>query len=401
MFLSKRVLNTQASPIRKLVPYGEMAKKAGKKVYHLNIGQPDMEPPKAFFEGIKRYTPNVIYYSHSAGLYELREAFSMHYKSKGINFDPEDLVITTGGSEAVIFAMACVADPEDEIMVIEPFYANYRGFAEMLNIRLCPIKADPRDGYSIPSWDELEKGYNKKVKAIIFSNPSNPTGTVYSYEELKRIVDFAKEKNIFVISDEVYSGIIFDGKKHISIMNFEDQDRFIFLDSISKEYNTCGARIGVLGTKNKCFLEEVMKFAQSRLCPPLIEQCGTLGLLYDLDKDYTNKLIIEYQNRRDVAYNEIKNIEGAIFQKPSGAFYMSIELPIDDSEEFVKWTLTEFDIDGETVMVAPLTGFYATPGAGKKEIRIAYVLNSEELKKACNILKEAVYAYNYVYSKEK
>ena len=196
MFLSKRVLNTQASPIRKLVPYAEMAKKAGKKVYHLNIGQPDMEPPKAFFEGIKRYTPNVIYYSHSAGLYELREAFSMHYKSKGINFDPEDLVITTGGSEAVIFAMACVADPEDEIMVIEPFYANYRGFAEMLNIRLCPIKADPRDGYSIPSWDELEKGYNKKVKAIIFSNPSNPTGTVYSYEELKRIVDFAKEKNI-------------------------------------------------------------------------------------------------------------------------------------------------------------------------------------------------------------
>ena len=394
MQLSQRVLNSQFSPIRKLVPYAEAAKKSGKKVYHLNIGQPDVETPKAFFDGIKKYSTNIVYYSHSAGLYELREAFSEYYRSWGINFDAEDLIITTGGSEAVIFSLATVADPGDEVMVIEPFYANYKGFAEMLNVKLRPVKANPKNGYAVPEREAFEKAYNEKVKAIIFSNPSNPTGAVYTYDELKRIVDFAKEKDIFVMSDEVYKEFTFDGKKHVSIMNFEDQERFILLDSISKRYSACGARIGVLATKNKKFLEQVMKFAQSRLSPPLMAQFGTLGLLKDLEEDYFEKMVLEYQQRRDAAFDELSKIEGAVFQKPHGSFYISVELPVDSSEEFVKWMLTDFDVDGETVMVSPLNGFYATPGAGKSEIRIAYVLNSQELRKACSILKEGVYAYN-------
>ncbi len=394
MKISQRVLNTQFSPIRKLVPYAERAKEEGKKVYLLNIGQPDIETPKAFFEGIKKYSSKVIYYSHSAGLLELREAFSDYYKLWDIDFDPQELLVTTGGSEAAIFALASVADPGDEVMVIEPFYANYKGFAEMLNVKLCPVRADPETGYAVPSIEEFEKAYNESVKAIIFSNPSNPTGAVYSYDEVKRIVDFAKEKDIFVISDEVYKEFTFDGTKHVSVMNFEDKDRFILIDSVSKRYSACGARIGVFATKNKKLLEQVMKFAQSRLSPPLLAQFGVLGLLRDLGKDYYQGVALEYQKRRDAAYEEIRKIEGAVCKKPHGSFYLSVKLPIDDSEEFIKWMLTDFDVNGETVMVSPLSGFYATPGAGKQEIRIAYVLNSEELRKASNILKEAVTVYN-------
>lgn len=394
MLLSQRVLNTQFSPIRKLTPYAEKAKKEGKKVYHLNIGQPDIETPKEFFEGIEKYSSNIVYYSHSAGLYELREAFSDYYKSWNIDFNTEDLIVTTGGSEAVIFSLATVADPGDELMVIEPFYANYKGFAEMLNIKLRPVKADPETGYAVPSREEFEKVYNQKVKAIIFSNPSNPTGAVYDFEEVKRIVDFAKEKDIFVISDEVYKEFTFDGKEHISLMHFEDKDRFILVDSVSKRYSLCGARIGVLASKNKRVMEEVMKFAQSRLSPPLMAQFGLLGLLKNLESDYLIKMQKEYQDRRDAVYEEISMIEGAVFKKPHGAFYFSVKLPVDDSEEFIKWMLTDFNINGETVMVSPLSGFYATPDAGKQEIRIAYVLNSDELRKACRILREAITTYN-------
>ncbi|RAP00010.1 aspartate aminotransferase [Petrotoga sp. 9PW.55.5.1] len=394
MLLSQRVLNTQFSPIRKLTPYAEKARKEGKKIYYLNIGQPDVETPKEFFEGIKKYSSNIVYYSHSAGLYELREAFSDYYKSWNIDFNPEELIVTTGGSEAVIFSLATVADPGDEVIVIEPFYANYKGFAEMLDVKLRPVKADPETGYAVPSREEFEKAYNNKVKAIIFSNPSNPTGAVYDFEEVKRIVDFAKEKDIFVISDEVYKEFTFDGKEHISLMDFEDKDRFILVDSVSKRYSLCGARIGVLASKNKKVMEQVMKFAQSRLSPPLMAQFGLLGLLKNLESDYLIRMQKEYQDRRDAVYEEISMIEGAVFKKPHGAFYFSVKLPVDDSEEFIKWMLTDFNINGETVMVSPLSGFYATPDAGKQEIRIAYVLNSDELRKACRILREAITTYN-------
>ncbi|NUU98411.1 pyridoxal phosphate-dependent aminotransferase [Marinitoga sp. 1138] len=393
MNFSQRVLNMQASPIRKLVPYAEEAKKAGKTVLHLNIGQPDLETPKAFFDYIENYKPEVIAYTHSAGLMELREAFSKYYNKHDIPFTPEEIIVTNGGSEAIVFALAAIADPGDEVIVIEPFYANYRGFAEMINVKLVPVRALPETGYAVPSTEEFEKALSSKTRGIIFSNPSNPTGAVYSEEELKRIVDFAKKHDLFIISDEVYREFTFDGTKHISTMTFEEYDRTIVVDSISKRYSACGARVGVFATKNKELYNQVMKMAQSRLCPPMTAQLGTIGLL-EMDDLYIKEVYEEYDKRRLAVYEELSKIEGAVFKKPKGAFYVSVKLPIDDSEEFVKWMLTDFAIDNTTVMVAPLTGFYATEGSGKQEIRIAYVLESEKLKKATYILAEAVKAYN-------
>ncbi|KLO22142.1 pyridoxal phosphate-dependent aminotransferase [Marinitoga sp. 1155] len=393
MDFSKRILNMQASPIRKLIPYAEAAKKSGKKVLHLNIGQPDLETPKAFFNYIEKHKPEIVAYTHSAGLYELREAFSKYYNENNIPFSPEDIIVTNGGSEAIIFALAAIADPGDEVIVIEPFYANYRGFAEMINVKLVPVRALPETGYAVPSTEEFEKVVSSKTKAIIFSNPSNPTGAVYSKEELKRIVDFAKKYDLYIISDEVYREFTFDGTKHISTMAFGEYDRTIVVDSISKRYSACGARVGVFATKNKDLYNHVIKMAQSRLCPPMIAQLGTIGLL-EMDKSYIEKVYKEYDKRRLSVYNELLKIDGAIFEKPKGAFYVSVKLPIDNSEKFVKWMLTDFSIDNTTVMVAPLSGFYATEGSGTQEIRIAYVLDSEKLKFATHILAEAVKAYN-------
>ncbi|OQY10463.1 MAG: aspartate aminotransferase [Marinitoga sp. 4572_148] len=393
MNFSKRVLHMQASPIRKLIPYAEKAKKDGKKVLHLNIGQPDLETPKAFFDYIEKHKAEVIAYTHSAGLLELREAFSKYYMGNDIPFTTDEIIVTNGGSEAIVFALAAIADPGDEVIAIEPFYANYRGFAEMINVKLVPVRALPENGYAVPPIEEFEKVLTDKTKGIIFSNPSNPTGAVYSEEELKRIVEFAKKHDLYIISDEVYREFTFDGTKHISAMAFGEYERTIVVDSISKRYSACGARVGVFATKNKELYNEVMKMAQSRLCPPMIAQLGTIGLL-EMDDSYIEEVYKEYDKRRLAVYEELSKIEGAVFQKPKGAFYVSVKLPIDDSEEFVKWMLTDFSIDNTTVMVAPLTGFYATEGAGKQEIRIAYVLESEKLKLATHILAEAVKAYN-------
>ncbi|WP_206528184.1 pyridoxal phosphate-dependent aminotransferase [Marinitoga sp. 38H-ov] len=393
MILSERASNMQASPIRKLIPYAEQAKKAGKTVLHLNIGQPDLETPKAFFDYIEKNKPEVIAYSHSAGLIELREAFSAYYNKNDIPFSTEEIIVTNGGSEAIIFSLAAIADPGDEVIVIEPFYANYKGFAEMINVKLVPVKALPETGYAVPPTEEFEKVVSSRTKGIIFSNPSNPTGAVYTEEELKRIVDFAKKHDLFIISDEVYREFTFDGTKHISTMAFGEYDRTIVVDSVSKRYSACGARIGVFATKNKDLYNQVMKMAQSRLCPPTIAQLGTIGLL-EMDDSYIKEVYKEYDKRRLAVYEELSKIEGAVFEKPKGAFYVSVKLPIDDSEEFVKWVLTDFSIDNTTVMVAPLSGFYATEGAGKQEIRIAYVLESDKLKFATHILAEAVKAYN-------
>ncbi|PWJ96138.1 aspartate aminotransferase [Oceanotoga teriensis] len=401
MNFSKRVLNMQESPIRKLIPYSDEAKQKGKKVYHLNIGQPDLKTPEAFFDAIKDKTEknDIVSYSHSAGLMELREAFSDYYKKWNIPLEKEEIIITTGGSEAIIFALGSVADPGDEIIVIEPFYANYRGFSEMLNLKLVPVRATPETGYAVPNKEMFENVITKNTKAIIFSNPSNPTGAVYTKEEISIINEIAKEHDLYIISDEVYKEFTFDGKKHISIMNFDDYDKYIIVDSISKRYSACGARIGVFATKNKKLYSQAMKFAQSRLCSPLIAQYGTIGLLKNVNDKYMEDMINEYTQRRDIVYEELSKIEGAVFKKPHGSFYVSVELPIDDSEKFIKWMLKDFDIDGETVMVAPLDGFYNTEGAGKKEIRIAYVLEKEKLKKACYILKEGVNEYNKIYVK--
>jgi len=400
VLLSNRAQKMQASPIRKLIPYADQAKKRGIKVYHLNIGQPDIETPPVFFEYIKKYSNKIISYTNSAGLYELREKFAEYYSKYGAELSAEEIMITVGGSEAVTFAIAVVADPGDEIIVVEPFYANYNGFASLLNVNLVPVVSKAEKGYALPENKEFELKITPRTKGILFSNPSNPTGAVYSKQDILRILELARKYDLYVIVDEVYREFVFDGLKPFSVMEFKDHwDRIIMADSLSKRFSLCGGRIGTFVTKNKEILDMVMKMAQSRLSPPMISQIGSIGLL-TLDERYFKEISEEYRKRRDVVFEEISKIEGVVCKKPKGAFYMSVKLPIDNSEKFVKWMLTDFNVNNSTTMVAPLTGFYATEGAGNDEIRIAYVLETDSLKRACNILRLGVQEYNKVREKE-
>ncbi|HNR63800.1 MAG TPA: pyridoxal phosphate-dependent aminotransferase [Thermotogota bacterium] len=393
MNLSKRVFGMQASPIRRLIPFAEEAKARGTGVYFLNIGQPDIPTPPVFMESIRNYKEEVVPYSHSAGLIELRRAFSNYYERWQAEIKPEEIIITSGGSEAVIFAVAAVADPEEEIIVIEPFYANYKGFAGMVNVRLTPVAANPEEGYRVPDEKTFEKVINPKTRAILFSNPCNPTGAVYSKEEVLRILRIAEKYDLMVIVDEVYREFVFDGLQPFSALEFpEYRDRIILIDSVSKRYSSCGARVGVFATKNKEVYAQVMKMAQARLSPPTMAQIGTLGLL-SLGEDYIYSVRDEYKLRRDKVYEELSRIPGLAFKKPQGAFYLSVKLPIDNSEKFVKWMLSDFSLEGYTTMVSPLDGFYATPGAGEQEIRIAYVVNAEKIKKACEVFRVGLEEY--------
>ncbi|ABS61029.1 pyridoxal phosphate-dependent aminotransferase [Fervidobacterium nodosum] len=392
--ISKRAIETPASPIRRLVPYADEAKKRGIKIYYLNIGQPDIKTPKVWYEYIEKFKPEVVAYTHSQGLLELREAFSKYYAQHNINVTPDEIMVTNGGSEAIMFALGVVCDPGDEVITIEPFYANYMGFASYLNIKLVPVTAHPEDGYRLPPMEAFEKVVSPKTRAILFSNPSNPTGTVYTYEEMKQIVDFAKKHNLVIISDEVYREFTFDGRKHISAFHFEGiEEQLIMVDSISKRYSACGARIGTFVTKNKEFYKNALKFAQARLCPAETTQFGAIGLL-TLGKEYTDEVRDEYQKRRDATYNAMKEIPGVVVHKPEGAFYLSAKLPVENAEDFIIWMLKEFNVDGKTTMVSPLSGFYATPGAGMSEIRIAYVLEADKLADAVKILGEGIKKYN-------
>uniref|UniRef100_A0A7C4CGZ4 Aminotransferase n=1 Tax=Fervidobacterium thailandense TaxID=1008305 RepID=A0A7C4CGZ4_9BACT len=392
--ISKRALETPASPIRRLVPYADEARKRGIQIYYLNIGQPDIKTPKVWYEYIEKFKPEVVAYTHSQGLLELREAFANYYKRHNIQVTPDEIMITNGGSEAIMFALGVVCDPGDEVITIEPFYANYLGFASYLNVKLVPVTAHPEDGYRLPPMKEFEKVISPRTKAILFSNPSNPTGTVYTYEEMKQIVDFAKRHNLVIISDEVYREFTFDGRKHVSAFYFEGiEDQLIMVDSISKRYSACGARIGTFVTKNKEFYSNALKFAQARLCPAETTQFGAIGLL-TLDESYTNGVRDEYQRRRDATYEAMKDIPGVVVHKPEGAFYLSAKLPVSNAEEFIIWMLKEFNVDGKTTMVSPLSGFYATPGTGLSEIRIAYVLEAEKLADAVRILGKGIEEYN-------
>lgn len=393
--ISKRAQNVPASPIRRLVPYADAAKAKGIHVYHLNIGQPDIKTPKQWHEYIQKFKTEVVAYTHSQGIKPLREKFAEYYHKWNINVEPDEIMVTNGGSEAILFALGVVCDPGDEVIVIEPFYANYAGFAAYLNVNLVPVTAKPENGYRMPTMDDFEKVISPKTKAILFSNPSNPTGVVYTKEELEVIANIAKKFNLVVISDEVYREFTFDNTKAISMFEFEElrENNLIIVDSLSKRYSACGARIGTFVTKNKDFYAAALKLAQARLCPPEITQYGAIGLL-NTDEEYMKNAMNEYRLRRDVAYDEISKIPGIIAHKPQGAFYLSAKLPVDDSEEFIKWMLSEFNVDGKTTMVAPLSGFYATKGLGKSEIRIAYVLESEKLKDAINIMAKAIEAYN-------
>ncbi|PLV60084.1 pyridoxal phosphate-dependent aminotransferase [Thermotoga sp. KOL6] len=391
---SKRVLETPESPIRKLVPYAESAKKRGIKIYHLNIGQPDLKTPEVFFESIQNHKPEVVYYSHSAGLWELRKAFSSYYKRRQrAKIDPEQVLVTNGGSEAILFSFVIVADPGDEILVLEPFYANYQSFARATGVKLVPITREMRNNFSIPK--NLDKFVSSKTKAIVFSNPCNPTGVVYEEDELKYLLDFVEKNNLFMIVDEVYSEIIFQ-KTFFSASRL-DSNRVIVVDSVSKKFSACGARVGCLITKNRDVINHAMKLAQGRLAPPLLEQIGSIALL-NLGDEFFDFVRETYKERVKVVEKKLEDHGIKSFTKPSGAFYVTVKLPVDDAEEFAKWMLTDFNLDGETTMVAPLRGFYLTPKLGRSEIRIACVLEKEELSRAVDILMEGLKTWQKVSS---
>jgi aspartate aminotransferase len=394
MKLSTRIKNMQESPVRKLVPIATRVKKEGKKVYHLNIGQPDIETPAVFMDAINNYDTSVIKYSFSQGEPVLINAIRDYFKRDGILFDEDDILITNGGSEAITFSTIAICDPGDEILVPEPFYTNYNGFTGEVNVNLVPITTKAEEGFHLPVKEEITKLITPKTKAILFSNPGNPTGTILRKDEMEMIAEIAQEYNLFIISDEVYRGMAFDGLEGISMGSIPNiEDRLIIIESVSKRYSACGARIGSISSKNKELMKNILKLCQARLCVATLEQVGAAAL-YQLPEEYTNKVRDEYQARRDIVYATLKNIPGVVCEKPTGAFYVVVKLPVDDAEKFIIWMLEEFDVDGETIMLAPAEGFYATKGLGKDEARIAYVLNTENMKRAMYILEKGLEAYN-------
>lgn len=383
----------QESPIRKLVPYAEKAKKAGKKVYHLNIGQPDIETPKEFLEAIRNFDDPVIRYSNSKGDTDLIEAMVKYYKNIGIEYHADDILIMNGGSEAILFSLMAVADEGDRILVPEPFYTNYGGFAVPSGLTIRPITTVAENGFRLPDYETMAKAVDDRTRAVLLSNPGNPTGAVYSREEIETVARLAKEHDLFIIADEVYREFVYDDLKYTSFGELtEIADRVILVDSVSKRYSACGARMGSIACKNKDLIKGVLKLCMGRLCVPTLEQIGAAAL-YGIDMDYFRPIKAEYTKRRDIVYGALRNMDGVICEKPRGAFYVIAKMPVDDAENFVIWMMEHFDIDGETLMFAPAEKFYATPGMGKNEARLAYVLNADDLKKAMHILEEALKAY--------
>ncbi len=390
--LSFRAADTPASSIRKLASVANEAKQRGIRVYHLNIGQPDLKTPQRFYTEVRRFAEKTVAYAPSEGYAGVVEAWKDYYQQCNIPFDSEDIIVTTGGSEAIIFSLMTIADPGDEVIIFEPLYTNYITFARMASVTAVPVQTYLGDGFHLPPDEIIEKRITEKTKAIIVCNPSNPTGTVYSREELQRIVELAKKHNLFIIADEVYREIVFE-KKAISMMEFEDiHDRVIVVDSVSKRFNICGARIGCVASKNKKVMENILKFAQGRLSSPTLGQLAIIPLLQKY-KRYTGPMVREYKRRRDATAGVLETIPGVEFFKPEGAFYLIAKLPIENAEYFCRWLLEEFHDRQETIMFAPAEGFYETVGAGKKEIRIAFVLGVKQLTRAMNILKIALEEY--------
>lgn len=383
------------SPIRKLAPYADLAKQKGHKVYHLNIGQPDIKTPEVAIEAVKNIDLSIIEYSPSAGYESYRKKLAKFYQRQNVNVNSEDIIVTTGGSEALLFALATITDPGDEIIIPEPFYANYHAFASSTSATVIPLVSTIETAFALPSIEEVEKLITPKTKAILICNPGNPTGYLYSEAEIKQLAGLIKKYDLYLIADEVYREFLYDGDDvHYSVMNLEDvQQNVIMVDSVSKRYSMCGARIGCLITKNKEVLATVMKFAQARLSPPTIEQIACEAAI-DTPQSYFDEVIAEYKERRDTLISELNKIEGVVVTKPKGAFYCIAQLPIADSDDFAQWLLESYDLNGETVMIAPAKGFYSTPGMGLNQVRIAYVLNKKDLITAVNILKEALLAYN-------
>jgi aspartate aminotransferase len=391
--ISSKAAAMPASPIRKLVPFAEQAKKEGKTIYHLNIGQPDIETPEVMLSAIKNFQPKIVEYSHSAGIESYRKKLAGYYKTYNIDLDYSDIMITTGGSEAIQIALMTCLNNGDELIIPEPFYANYNGFATLADVVVKPIISSIETGFALPPIAEFEKLITPKTKGIMICNPGNPTGYLYSKEELLALRDLVKKYDLFLFSDEVYREFCYDGKNYVSVMHLDGiEQNVIMLDSVSKRYSACGARIGALITKNKEVMNNAMKFAQARLSPPTFGQVASEAAI-DTPKEYFEKVKKEYTERRDLVIERLNKMRGVFCPKPSGAFYCIARLPINDADEFCQWLLEKFNFHNQTVMLAPATGFYSTPGSGKNEVRIAYVLNKEALNKAMDCLEKAIEEY--------
>jgi len=392
--ISKRAQAMPASPLRKLVGLAEERKKQGIKVYHLNIGQPDIKTPEIYYKTLRNFSENPVAYSPSTGRMEINFAWEKYFSTVGIDLATNEIITTSGGSEALILAMCAVADPGDEILGFEPFYTNYNGFGSIGGIKIKAVPLNIKNGFHLPPDKEIKKRITKKTKALIFTNPSNPTGTVYTKPELQRLVNIALKHNLFIIADETYREFSFTGEKCFSLMCFpEAKEHVILVDSASKRFNVCGARIGCLASHNVEIMQAVLKFCMARLSVSTIEQLALVPILSN-SKKYIAPVIKEYKKRRDVVYEGLKQIKEATFSKPEGAFYIIVGLPIKSSEHFAKWLIEKFDYKGETVLLAPAPGFYATKGLGENEVRIAYVLKSQDLERALFIVKKALEHYN-------
>ena len=391
-----------ASPIRKLVPYAEQAKKAGKTVYHLNIGQPDIETPEMMLNAIKNFPYKIIEYSHSAGIESYRRKLAEYYHKCGIEVDYTEVMITTGGSEAIEIALMTCFNAGDEIIIPEPFYANYNGFGCAAGIVIKPITSDIKTGFALPPVNKFEALITPKTKGIMICNPNNPTGYLYSKQEIEQLGQLAKKYNLYLLVDEVYREFCYDGKEHFSVMRLNGlEENVIMLDSVSKRYSACGLRIGAIITRNKEVMEIALKFAQARLSPPTIGQVAAEAAV-NVPQEYFDKVEAEYTGRRNTVVNLLNKMEGVYCPMPKGAFYCFPSLPIDDADKFCRWLLESYEHEKQTVMLAPASGFYSTPGFGKNEVRIAYVLNEESLKKAMICLDKALQVYpGRVLQKEK
>lgn len=391
--VSKRSGQTPSSPIRRLVPYAEAANERGIKIYYLNIGQPDILTPKAGTDALKNADLEVIAYTHSAGMISYRQKLVESYKPYDIHVNPDEIIVTNGGSEALLFTMLACSDADDEIIVPEPFYANYNGFARSLGVKIQPITASIEDGFALPPIEAFEEAVTAKTKAILICNPSNPTGYLYSEEELKKLRTIVQKHDLYLIVDEVYRDFCYDGNTPISVLSIDGlEDHAIMVDSISKKYSACGARGGLLVSRNKDFMAAAMKFAQARLSPSTFTQILGEGLL-ETPQSYFDGVMTEYDSRRKLVVNRLNQIPGVVCPTPKGSFYAFVKLPIDDTDKFCQWLLESFDHNGETIMLAPGSGFYATEGLGTQEARLAYVLKEENLAKAIDCLEAALKVY--------
>lgn len=393
-FISKKGQTMPESPIRKLVPYAEAAKKKGTNVYHLNIGQPDIKTPQVALDAVKNNDIEVLSYARSEGSEGYREKLALYYQKNQIYIHANDIIVTTGGSEALLFTIGSIADAGDEVIIPEPFYANYNGFSTASGVSVVPVTSTIETNFSLPKIEDFEQLITHKTKAILICNPGNPTGYLYSKEEIEKLKQLVLKHDLFLIADEVYREFTYDGNTHYSIMAEKGLEQHaIVIDSVSKRYSMCGARIGCIVSKNKEFINTAMKFAQARLSPPTYALLASEAAL-DTPQRYFDEVIEEYVDRRNTLISELQKVEGVKVARPKGAFYCVVELPVDDTDAFAQWLLEKFNDNGETVMIAPAAGFYSTKGYGKKQVRIAYVLNKKDLVRCVEILKKALTQYN-------